>query len=85
MSEQSPKPTKKRRLTVLGFLICLGGIALAVIVPILLHVERHLFFITPQGTMGINFLSLIALSCWVFVTIPGAILLAVLLSRAETK
>jgi len=81
MSEQPSKPTGKGRWKVLGFLICLGGIALAVIVPILLQAQRYLFFITPQGTVGINPVPLIALSCWVLLIVPGSIAIAVLLSR----
>jgi hypothetical protein len=83
MSEQPSKPAGKKRWTVVGFLICVGGIALAVIVPILLQAQRYLFFITPQGTMGINPVPLIALSCWVFLMIPGSI--AVLLSRVDSR
>ena len=85
MSEQPSKPTSKGRWKVLGFLICLGGIALAVIVPILLQAQRYLIFITPQGTMGINPVPLIALSCWVFLMVPGSIAIAVLLSRVDSR
>lgn len=76
---------RKRRWNALGFIIFLAGIALAVLVPILLKAHLYLFRLTPQGEMRINLIPAIILACWVFLTVPGSIVLAAVLGSVKDK